>query len=74
MKSLFYKSVFLLDYLPKYGRLWSMNDGKIASKPRWRYQARGMWGLCILDRLDLLDDALEVMFPERRKDDSRKEA
>lgn len=74
MKKLFFKTVFLLDYLPKYGRLWSMNDGKIASKPRWRYQARGMWGLCILDRLDLLDDALEVMFPERRKDDSRKEA
>lgn len=67
MKKLLYSVIFLLDYVPRFGRVWQHTSHGIASKPRWLFQAQGMWGISTLDILNLLDDALETMYPEDDK-------
>lgn len=63
MKKLLYTAIFKLDYIPKYGRVWRMEEsGKLADLPNWRWQNQGMWGLCFLDRLDKLDEALDLVY------------
>ena len=51
-----------LDYIPRYGRLYTLltgeprdKNGNIRiSKARWKWQKRGRWGMNILDSMGLM--------------------
>jgi hypothetical protein len=54
------KMILVLDYLPRYGRLFVLSDripvdGPIPPRKKtWSWQRRGMWGFYILMRMGLL--------------------
>jgi hypothetical protein len=65
MKNFFYKLIFKLDSIPRYGRTYSMrpgDEGYAFGKPAWRFQKMGLWGYNMLDHLNLLDKALETLY------------
>jgi hypothetical protein len=65
MKRLIYKLIFTLDYLPRFGRTYTMrpgDEGISFGKPVWRLMSTGLWGYNMLDHLNLLDKALEAIY------------
>lgn len=65
MRKLFYRLVFKLDGIPRYGRMYDMrpgDDGIGFDKPVWRWQRMGMWGYNMLEHVRLLDNALEILY------------
>lgn len=60
---LFCKVVLLLEWIPRYGRLYSFDPSwyeedadvtKTSATVRWRWMRRGCWGINLLSKLNLL--------------------
>lgn len=65
MKRLLYKLIFMLDYIPRYGRTYNArpgDEGLSFGKPVWKFMSNGLWGFNMLDHLNLLDKALETIY------------
>lgn len=65
MKKLVYRLIFMLDYIPRYGRTYTMrpgDEGISFGKPVWKFMGTGLWGYNMLDHLNLLDAALKQLY------------
>ncbi len=64
-------TVLKLDYIPRYGRLYSIELGKVGGRTRivsksvkWKYQKFGRWGFNMLVKLKLLWPYLKYHNPD----------
>jgi hypothetical protein len=60
-----YKLIFSLDYIPRFGRTYTMrpgDEGISFGKPVWRFMSNGLWGYNMLDHLNILERALEKVY------------
>lgn len=71
MKKFVYRTILLLDYIPRYGRTYRLNehsDPDSAGSPTWKWQRYGDWGTVALGAyywvaLDLLSQESDTPEP-----------
>lgn len=64
----FCEAVFVLDHIPRYGRMYAAprpGGGMIDwSPPQWVWQRRGLWGFYLLAHLGLLTRYIDEVEPK----------
>jgi hypothetical protein len=67
---IFCRCILNLNYIPRYGRLYTLLPkeeraiGKFVGPAEWRWQKNGLWGVNLLDDLGLLGKYIDETNPE----------
>ena len=55
-----------LGYIPRYGRVYSLNEDLYVVEKRWHFFRRGFWDITLLSRLGLLFEYFDYLESKQR--------